>query len=68
MPRRLIAKRQPSTGPIPSAPTYAAATELLTTLIDFMGYTETVIKPVLLAPNKYFVVSMFVTVGGPIEL
>lgn len=48
--------------------TYAAAAELLTTVIAFMGYTESVINPMLLSPGPYFNVAIGIAVGGPIEL
>lgn len=64
---RSLIRRKPKPSTLPCE-TYTAAVELLTSVIDFMGYTESVIKPMLLAPGKYFNVAIGIARGGPIEL
>ena len=64
---RALIRRRPKPSQVP-CDTYTAAAELLDTVISFMCYAESVIKPALIAPGKNFTVVMSVLVGGDIEL
>jgi hypothetical protein len=63
MPRVLIRKK-----PVDRCVTYTAVEELLTSVIQFMEYSETLIAPVVLEPGPNFRVPIMVLKGRAIVL